>query len=131
MKGKIKKKVFWKQILLFSFVFLFAVNFLYQRFVDNEVNCGQIGTTESGCPYAFLDHTLEHNPGHQMHEEGEHTDHVCFSCPCNLIVSCSWDLYLTHILVQLHKIYIQEKEFLIPQLVTLNTFFRPPKSNLS
>ncbi|TGK50808.1 hypothetical protein EHQ16_12985 [Leptospira kanakyensis] len=104
---------------------------MYQRIVDNEVNCGLIGSPESGCPYAFLDHTLGVNPGHSLAEDGEHTDHVCFSCPCNFIVSCSWDLYLSHILIQLHKVYIHQPELQIPQLVTVNTFFRPPKYNLT
>ncbi|TGL39217.1 hypothetical protein EHQ49_11435 [Leptospira perdikensis] len=104
---------------------------MYQRIVDNEVNCGLIGSPESGCPYAFLDHALGVNSGHDLNEEGEHTDHVCFSCPCNLIVSCSWDLYLSHILIQLHKVYIHQPELLIPQLVFVNSFFRPPKHNLT
>ncbi|TGK82612.1 hypothetical protein EHQ24_09455 [Leptospira noumeaensis] len=104
---------------------------MYQRIVDNEVNCGLIGSPESGCPYAFLDHALGVNPGHTLTEDGEHEDHVCFSCPCNLIVSCSWDLYLSHILIQLHKVYIHQPELQIPKLVTVNTFFRPPKHNLT
>ncbi|MGE8721259.1 hypothetical protein ACO2KH_07625 [Leptospira terpstrae] len=104
---------------------------MYQRIVDNEVNCGLIGSPESGCPYAFLDHALGLNPGHDLQEDGEHTDHVCFSCPCNLIMSFSWDLYLSHVLIQLHKVYIHQPDLLIPKLVTLNSFFRPPKHNLT
>ncbi|MCW7491188.1 hypothetical protein ND861_00835 [Leptospira sp. 2 VSF19] len=131
MKLNLKKLRFWKKVFLFSFIFLFSTHFIYQRIVDNEVNCGLIGIPESGCPYAFLDHAFGLNPGHDLQEDGEHTDHVCFSCPCNLIMSCSWDLHLSHVLIQLHKIYIKQPDILIPKLVTLNNFFRPPKQNLS
>ncbi|MCG6140381.1 hypothetical protein EHQ23_03150 [Leptospira bourretii] len=131
MKANLEKLKIWRQFSLFSFILLFSANFMYQRIVDNEVNCGLIGSPESGCPYAFLDHALGVNPGHDLNEEGEHTDHVCFSCPCNFIVSCSWDLYLSHILIQLHKVYIHQPELQIPNLVTVNSFFRPPKQNLT
>ncbi|MGV3666828.1 MAG: hypothetical protein ACO1NV_11885 [Leptospira bouyouniensis] len=120
-----------KQSILFCFIVLFSMNFMYQRIVDNEVNCGLLGSPESGCPYAFLDHTFGIDPGHDLGEEGEHADHVCISCPCNSIVAVTWNLYLSHILIQLHKIYFEPKEIQIPKFVLTNYLFRPPKEYLT
>lgn len=120
-----------KRIFLFGFVLVFSFNFLYQRIMDNEVNCGSLGSPESGCPYAFLDHTLGMNPGHDLGEDGDHSEHVCISCPCNLIVSVTWDLYLSHVLIQLHKIYFQSQELQFPKLVATTFLFRPPKVHLT
>lgn len=127
MKPKGKQIKWVKQIVLYSFVLIFASHFIYQRLVDNEINCGALGSPESGCPYSFLDHTLGLDTDHDLGEEGEHSDHVCISCPCNLIVSITWDLYLSHVLVQLHKFYYEPNEIQIPNHIVSHYHFRPPK----
>ncbi|MGJ4731513.1 hypothetical protein [Leptospira levettii] len=121
----------FKQSLLLCFVLMFSANFMYQRIVDNEVNCGSLGTPESGCPYAFLDHTLGIDPGHDLGDDAEHSEHVCFSCPCNSIVSITWNLYLSHILINLHKVYFEWNEFPIPKFSTLSYLFRPPRQQIT
>ncbi|TGL17432.1 hypothetical protein EHQ46_16300 [Leptospira yanagawae] len=131
MKTKGKQSKFAKQMLLYSFVLVFASHFIYQRLVDNEINCGAIGAPESGCPYSFLDHTFGLETNHDLGEEGEHSEHVCISCPCNLIVSITWDLYLTHVLIQLHKFYYVANEIQIPIHLGIKFHFRPPKTILS
>lgn len=131
MKAKGKQIRLVKQIVLYSFVLIFASHFIYQRLVDNEINCGALGSPESGCPYSFLDHTFGMDTDHDLGEEGEHSDHVCISCPCNLIVSITWDLYLNHVLIQLHKFYYEANEIQIPIQLSITFHFRPPKIILS
>lgn len=104
---------------------------MYQRIADNEVNCGALGSPESGCPYAFLDHTLGNDLGHELGEEGEHSDHVCISCPCNSIVSVTWNLFLSHILINLHKVYFVPTEVQIPKFASSTFLFRPPRHHLT
>ena len=129
LSGKQVQKI--RQSLLFCFVILFSANFMYQRIVDNEINCGSLGSPEGGCPYSFLDHTFGTNPGHDLGEEGDHSDHVCLSCPCNSLLSITWNLYLSHILIQLHKIYFEPAEIQFSNFVIATFLFRPPKQHLT
>jgi hypothetical protein len=109
------------------FIVLFCLNFAFQKIVDNEANCGVLGAPESTCPYAFLDHANGSQVGHDISEEGEHNDHVCISCPCNLQLSVSWDLNLYHVYVQLNRVYISISIPEIKNLEQIKSYFRPPR----
>jgi hypothetical protein len=109
------------------FVVLFCLNFALQKIVDNEANCGVIGSPESTCPYAFLDHANGRTIDHEVGEDGNHEDHVCLSCPCNLQLSVSWDLNLYHIYIQLNRIYISITKPEIKKLEQIKGYFRPPR----
>ncbi len=116
-----------KDFLKSLFIITFCLNFGYQKIVDNEANCGVLGAPESGCPYAFLDHANGSNVDHELGEDGEHTDHVCLSCPCNLLLSVSWDLNLYHVYVQLNRVYILIPPPVFRNLETEKGYFRPPR----
>ncbi|MDF3818630.1 hypothetical protein P3G55_01890 [Leptospira sp. 96542] len=117
---------YWKKTFHICIVLLFSVNFTFQKIVDNEANCGGLGNAEAKCPYAFLDHAHGLS-NHELSENGDHDDHVCISCPCNLIVSCSWDLYLSHIRINLHKVYLTQNKVSFPKFSLSFDFFRPPR----
>ncbi len=109
------------------FVLIFCIHFAYQKIVDNEANCGVLGAPESTCPYAFLDHVNGNLTHHDVGEDGDHKDHVCLSCPCNLQLSVSWDLNLYHIYIQLNQIYITFSKPNVNEYEQLKGYFRPPR----
>ncbi len=90
---------------VWTFLLLFSVHFLYQRIVDNESTCGGLGVTESHCPYAFLDHIQGH-ADHEAGEDGEHTEHVCLTCPCNVAIFFSDNIYLSQIFAHVSILYV-------------------------
>ncbi|GBF50328.1 hypothetical protein LPTSP4_18530 [Leptospira ryugenii] len=102
---------------------------MYQRVVDNEINCGLLGSPESTCPYAFLDHSLGHSD-HGLEEDGDHEDHVCFSCPCNAIAFFQISLHLSQVFVHIQTVYVVTHEQLEPLSLRLSSLFRPPKTSI-
>ncbi|MCZ8155865.1 MAG: hypothetical protein O9264_07085 [Leptospira sp.] len=117
----------WKVFSKFVFITIFCFNFALQKILDNEANCGILGAPESTCPYAFLDHVSGTSVDHSLEEHGEHEDHVCLSCPCNLQLSVSWNLNLYHITVNLNYLYIQVFTPVLKTKTTAKAFFRPPR----
>ena len=112
------------------FVLLFCTNFAFQKILDNEANCGVLGAPESTCPYAFLDHSGV-QMDHEIGEKGEHADHVCLSCPCNLQLSVSWDLNLYHVYIQLNQVYVSISRPEIKNLEQIKGYFRPPRNQFT
>ncbi|TGN17376.1 hypothetical protein [Leptospira idonii] len=119
------------KFLKFAFILIFCSNFALQKIVDNEANCGVIGSPEGTCPYAFLDHGTHTELDHDLSEEGDHPDHVCFSCPCNLQLSVSWDLNLDRIYIHLNTVYLTFSEPVHKELPSTKGYFRPPRHHLS
>ncbi len=113
-------------ISLWVFLLFFSLNFLYQRIVDNESTCGGLGVQESHCPYAFLDH-IQGYADHEAGEEGEHTEHVCLTCPCNAATFFSDNIYLSKIFARVNTIYL--RYFPASQVWEEHpkNLFRPPK----
>ncbi|BDA77394.1 hypothetical protein LPTSP3_g03240 [Leptospira kobayashii] len=130
-KTKQRNRIWRKKTALTLFILTFCLNFAFQKIVDNEANCGVLGAPESACPYAFLDHGTHKDMDHSLGEEGEHEDHVCFSCPCNLQLSVSWDLNLYHIYINLNSLYYHIDEPVKKELPSLKGYFRPPRLSFS
>jgi hypothetical protein len=109
------------------FVLVFCIHFAFQKVVDNEANCGVLGSPENTCPYAFLDHVNDSSIDHAIGGDGEHNDHVCLNCPCNLQLSISWNLNLYRVYVQLNHVYIAIFNPEFQNLEPIKGYFRPPR----
>ena len=125
--GKIRLHRLFKIV----FVIIFCLNFTAQKIVDNEAICGMLGSVESTCQYSFLDHSFGIETGHDIEEEGDHKDHVCLSCPCNLQLVVSWDLNLYPVLISLNKVYLSFPTLVFLEYSTTEGYFRPPRENIT
>lgn len=92
-------------------VFMISL-FLFQKTIDNEILCGDIGGVENTCPYSDSSHE---------------SDHICINCPCNSLFSAHPEMSVPEIQISFMTVSVPRELFPLPAFSSRSELFRPPK----
>lgn len=102
-----------KKLLPSVFAVLLISLFLFQKTIDNEILCGDIGGVENTCPYSDSDHE---------------SDHICINCPCNSLFSARPEMSVPDIQISFLTVSVPRELFPFPAFSLRSYLFRPPKA---